>query len=157
MKKLAMTAALALAGLGLTACGGGNGAGNGAGGGNAAGNAAHGHEHEGEQHALGKQSDKGIDVEVTQMGEIKASKECIFETKVSKDGKPLATATVAGWLGDDTGKELCERGPGEFNADEGLYDVHVLGPKEGGDKALYWVLVKDGATEIKVKFTPDRD
>jgi hypothetical protein len=149
-----MMAAMILAALALAGCGSGN---NAPGGNNAPANKpagdghGHGDEHTGTPHALGSVTlEGGITATVTQIGEPELGKDTVFEVKLEKNGKVVSDAAVTGWLGDEAGKELDAAGAGEWNGDEGMYDVHAHTPKTLPAKVMFWLkVVANDGTESK--------
>ncbi|MCA8916532.1 MAG: hypothetical protein KDB90_14090 [Planctomycetes bacterium] len=138
----------------FAACGGGA---NNAGGGNAAntgGNeAGHshedgGHHHEGEEHDLGHRTKDDWHYGAKQIGDPEAGGELVFEVHLQKGGENVKDATIATWVGDDSGKELSPRGSGAWVEDEGVYDCHVGMPKDIPAKMKFWVEVKHGGSVV---------
>ena len=140
----------------FAACGGGannasgGNAGNTAGSGNGAGqtNEDGGHHHEGEEHDLGKRTKDDWSYSAKQIGDPEGGGELVFEVQLQKGGENVKDATIATWVGDDSGKELSPRGSGAWVEDEGLYDCHVGMPKEIPATMKFWVEVKHGGSVV---------
>ena len=153
MKRLSFLIMIALACLALAGCGGGN---NATAGGNSGGGSANsdgesgGHNHAGEEHDLGKKSDGGFDVEVTQIGDPKAGAELVFEVKVLKDGKASGDINITASITDKDGKGGTAPKGGEWVEEEQGYDCHCMMPKELKGGEMIWIDVNHG--EAKVGF-----
>ncbi len=155
MKKT-MIAALLLVAAGLWAgCGGGanNVAGNT---GNAPTNGAHTHghgdEHVGEHHALGDiDLGGGVKASVTQIGDPKGGGELPFEIKVTKDGKGIKVPGMEGFIGDESGKELCAVNAANWVEEENGYDLHGECPKTLPAKMWFWLRGKLDGKDVKGK------
>jgi hypothetical protein len=153
MNRFAFLIVSMMACVALAACGGGNNA-TGGGGGNAAHNEGGeggehaGHHHEGEEHDLGKKSQDGFDVEVTQIGDPKGGGELVFEVKVTKDGKASSEINITAHIADKDQKGGTAPKGGTWVEDEQGYDCHVMLPDELKGDEMLWIDINHGESTV---------
>lgn len=111
------------------------------------------HAHASEKHSLGEAKIEASVLSATQIGDLEAGAEGVFEVVVS--GIKTSDLVVRLWIGTEDGKGSMRHKAGSMEA--GHYHAHVQMPKPLSKDSKLWVELErstDGSKIGKCSFTP---
>ncbi|HZN64529.1 MAG TPA: hypothetical protein VFB66_04465 [Tepidisphaeraceae bacterium] len=111
------------------------------------GNAGGGDVHEGEEHDLGTQKAGAYEVKATQIGEVKAGSEMVFELTVT--GGTAKPSAVRGWVGTENGQGSSKA---KAEAEEKGYHFHIDVPSPMPAGSKFWVELETAGGSQRASF-----